>query len=660
MFTRPPILTWQYWISFLRLVAGIYGIVYCAWMVEHYPNPSDPFDKYMLLSLLLWIWVVITDVFVMTMDFNRTRTYLGCIAAQVSINFTFIVLIVVCIGLELTRFGLYTYIGSRGHPKAVTLGISLPLAGLCSLCLLAINLWPVFMLHSKLSVKHILQTNTKDAFFVEHTPTTCTLSTFGRPRHIATPLPSPRELYTASCVAFHSLWVRIPGPRRWPGLVYGVSCHFGRLTIGFCTRLFFRRVSPVESRMYAVFRNTFAVASIGILAFRAATALQQAQNHVGTRIASADCDGRVSPIHTIGILMEHRYSKNININVATFSGSPWDQPLLDLTDFLDTGNCVRTFLVPPRHDLSNQSLELWTCHNQPQIMSQSDSYNSKPGALVDGIHITVTNLIRGSALGPNQVPLIWLLNLEEYSVGRNLTSVNDVRAYLPPWRPRRGLHVEAEAKLITRRFIKSSIMRDIILNAEPAYRPLSLYPIVESSTDMLNGTTSQPIRFARATATIRTSLNPGLMYFRVQADQQPLDPIARAEACDFIEDYRSGTVLDIVGSVGGLFALLHAAHVLLFGRPLLWGLTGAKLITPFGLLGACSSRKFKRRLKDHYHKQSPENGSETMRIGAFLRDFVIEFGPADIDIEHQMVQQLTASSSTLAINDKNADEIQIL
>ncbi|EUC60322.1 Kex protein, putative [Rhizoctonia solani AG-3 Rhs1AP] len=176
---------------------------------------------------------------------------------------------------------------------------------------------------------------------------------------------------------------------------------------------------------------------------------------------------------------------------------------------------------------------------------------------------------------------------------------------------------------------------------------------------MLNGSASQPIRFGRATATIRTSLNPGLMYFRTQADQQPLDPIIRAEACDFIEDYRSGTVLDVVGSVGGLFALLHAAHVLLFGRPLLWGLTGAKLITPFGLLGACSSREFKRRLKDHYHKQSPENGSDTMRIGAFLRDFVIEFGPADIDIEHQQVQQLAPSTSTLVVNDKNADEIRM-
>lgn len=47
--------------------------------------------------------------------------------------------------------------------------------------------------------------------------------------------------------------------------------------------------------------------------------------------------------------------------------------------------------------------------------------------------------------------------------------------------------------------------------------------------------------------------------------------------CDFIDDYRSSTVFDVIGSVGGLFALLQAAHILLFGRPLLWGLAGQLL-----------------------------------------------------------------------------------
>lgn len=65
--------------------------------------------------------------------------------------------------------------------------------------------------------------------------------------------------------------------------------------------------------------------------------------------------------------------------------------------------------------------------------------------------------------------------------------------------------------------------------------------------------------------------------------------------------------------------------------------TGAKLITPFGLLGACSTRGFKRRLREQYHRPglplSSNTGEavETIRLGAFMRDFVIEFGPADVE-----------------------------
>ena len=60
------------------------------------------------------------------------------------------------------------------------------------------------------------------------------------------------------------------------------------------------------------------------------------------------------------------------------------------------------------------------------------------------------------------------------------------------------------------------------------------------------------------------------------------------------------------------------------------------MITPFGLLGAYSTAGFKRRLRDEYHRQDPatdqypEDAAEGMRMGAFLRDFVIDFGPGEI------------------------------
>ncbi|CAE6501318.1 unnamed protein product [Rhizoctonia solani] len=138
------------------------------------------------------------------------------------------------------------------------------------------------------------------------------------------------------------------------------------------------------------------------------------------------------------------------------------------------------------------------------------------------------------------------------------------------------------------------------------------------------------------------------MYHRNQVYAQNLngDP---GLLCDYVDDYRSGTIFDVIGSVGGLFALLHAAHLLLFGRPLLWGLTGAKMITPFGLLGQCSSRSFKRRLKEGYHVTSIEDGTETIRIVKFLQNFVIDFGPANIDPEQ------SPASPAPADNDGPAD-----
>jgi hypothetical protein len=159
------------------------------------------------------------------------------------------------------------------------------------------------------------------------------------------------------------------------------------------------------------------------------------------------------------------------------------------------------------------------------------------------------------------------------------------------------------------------------------------------------------------------------MYLRSQADR---DNHLSNNICDFIDDYRSGTILDVIGSVGGLFALLQAAHMILFGRPLFWGLTGksvslrsratltivvhlgSKLITPFGLLGACSSKGFKRRLREEYHTRSTEEGPETIQIVKFLRDFVIEFGPADLETENRPLQQRDEHSS-LANKDGIAD-----
>ncbi|EUC55760.1 Kex protein, putative, partial [Rhizoctonia solani AG-3 Rhs1AP] len=156
-----------------------------------------------------------------------------------------------------------------------------------------------------------------------------------------------------------------------------------------------------------------------------------------------------------------------------------------------------------------------------------------------------------------------------------------------------------------------------------------------------------------ATAAIRTTLAAGLMYHQHQAPAGTWAGEIPWNVCDYIEDYRLSTILDVIGSVGGLFALLQAAHLLLFGRPLFWGLTGAKTISPFGLLGGFCSRGFRRRLREQYHGTSDEDGTDTIRIVKFLRDFVIDFGPADLDPEERLDSVAAPSSSTLVANDRD-------
>lgn len=156
----------------------------------------------------------------------------------------------------------------------------------------------------------------------------------------------------------------------------------------------------------------------------------------------------------------------------------------------------------------------------------------------------------------------------------------------------------------------------------------------------------------------RPTFDSFISYRQLQATRGWIDPMP--PTCIIVEDYRSSTAFDALGSIGGLFAIVQGLHILLFGRPLFWGLlgkyswrivcidpasersfgyfVGAKLISPFGLLGGLSSRQFRRRLKKHYtfHEQPMQShgtARSTLRIDAFLRDFVIDFGPVDFEPE---------------------------
>jgi hypothetical protein len=71
-------------------------------------------------------------------------------------------------------------------------------------------------------------------------------------------------------------------------------------------------------------------------------------------------------------------------------------------------------------------------------------------------------------------------------------------------------------------------------------------------------------------------LQSAFTYLRTNPDTQRHQQTSNGALplCDVIEDFRASTFFDALGSIGGLFALLQSIHVMLLGRPLLWGITG--------------------------------------------------------------------------------------
>ncbi|KAF8714491.1 hypothetical protein RHS03_00247, partial [Rhizoctonia solani] len=382
--------------------------------------------------------------------------------------------------------------------------------------------------------------------------------------------------------------------------------------------------------MYALLRNAFAVFAVIFILFRTVTAFQKAQNEISTRATSAPCDPRPTPDnHEINIIME-RSSAHL---------------------FHDEGAITCVLL---RFESSAFGMaKIRETVRAKQMSLNDDIFDGSVGVPFYRIHIEVSR--SNSRLNSQRdIPSIWLSNGLEQPSNLSSPSSHPVRAYLPAWVLRPGFHIDAEVKLISRRLIKSSILQDVVLNSKPTYTSISLYPI--SEVGLFNNANANT-----ASAELRVTLRPGYMYFGAPKDLRNLDyPSARLQLCDYLDDYRSGTILEVVGSVGGLFAVLQAIHVFLFGRPLLWGLFGTKLITPFGILGMCSSRRFKSRLKDEYHSRSSNKNAEPINMVKFLRDFVIDFGPADFDPEYRPSQiYVSPQSSSSSVAKECRDNTQI-
>ncbi|CAE6448873.1 unnamed protein product [Rhizoctonia solani] len=611
---HPSLVTWQYWMSLLQLLSAIsmIGISSTSIITSLLYKPSYPeanaISTYTVLSLVSWIVVAINSIFVLTIDFARTNTYLGCIGVQTGINIPSVILgfffiISVMVQADIGVVGKVFILFALGLPVLVL--------WFSSLFFLGVFISLGLMLRSHLPAKDIWKINTKDAFkgsLSNHSRPS--LSILGRPRDTRIKNPAIRSIST-----------------------------LGRRIKRFLAHLLFRRIMPAETRTYAFTRNVFSLIAIIAILFRAVTALLQAENEIGTRITSdvesSDCRVRRKYWNRdIQILAEHRGPSQNTSPSITAKVSYNNDPEASLM------NCTNQVSKPLK---SNWTLEAIGCPDPGYLWG--DQY------LIFQIEVKSND---GSLLNKTHMPDIWLSNTNEQPANFSSTEANAARRLISAWTLRPGYHVEAEAKLITRRLIKSSVLRDTVLfKSKPLYRDISLYPIHESESTSYSNTTI-------ATATIHATLKPASSYFQTQVDldngnsDSSIDGI---DVCSYIDDYRLSTVFDVIGSVGGLFAILQTIHVLLFGRPLLWGLSGAKLITPFGLLGNWSSAGLKRRLREEYHDTSAEDGTSTIQIAKFLKDFVIDFGPAATDLNRRSSREST--SPTLVVDNEGPADTRI-
>ncbi|KAF8697100.1 hypothetical protein RHS03_07800, partial [Rhizoctonia solani] len=205
-------------------------------------------------------------------------------------------------------------------------------------------------------------------------------------------------------------------------------------------------------------------------------------------------------------------------------------------------------------------------------------------------------------------------------------------------------HTVSKTYWAARKFIKSSPLSDAILGWVPTYKTV---PYCESDVEVIaTGMVYKPEFLKYSEQTSFANFN--------WSQKGPYD------LCRITEEYRTTSNFDILASIGGLLALLQGIHVLVFGRPLFWGMFGAKLITPFGLAGKLATRAFRERLQQQYHRRAePQDSTKTTQesgteesgsrveidMTRFLLDYVIDMGPASLPSPPQEKQNSETDSS---------------
>ncbi|KAG8709776.1 hypothetical protein FRC08_018068 [Ceratobasidium sp. 394] len=392
--------------------------------------------------------------------------------------------------------------------------------------------------------------------------------------------------------------------------------------------------SPVETIPYALVQNTFALAAVALVIVRIVILLSQLQNEdFLTRTQIRRCDDGESK--SLSVLLSYPNERRTNASMSELD-IRYYQVKLQAT-IIDPFNTSQS----STSNCSYAGIYRWY-RDEFNMTTLYRRYDCFPAYTYDLDKIDYSIALRSTAVQRNITgyPSLWLLALpprEDFA--EDDSRINSVPYLTSAIQPSPDQHIITNVTMAIRRFIVSSGIKDAITGSKPSYRDIIFYPWTVSATSPVNSTSSICTAFgARNSSTVACGSIQLRDKIRLPAvTETQLKENEQGPYCQVIEDYRESGAFDVLGSIGGLLALLQGIHIFLFGRPLFWGMFGAKLLSPFGLVGRFAGRSFRQRLREHYHapdiqmhQAGTDDASGAIRMNRFLLDYVLDMGPAAI------------------------------
>lgn len=414
--------------------------------------------------------------------------------------------------------------------------------------------------------------------------------------------------------------------------------------------------SPVETVPQALIQNLFSLVAVSLVLIRVTTLLAQLQTvDFQTRTSVEPCLGwRNNSITTLDILVYQREHERFDISISVHVG------VIDsASKYFCTLNSSLTVSV--WHSATpNDTTDKFDLYKCPEDSFRSDSIK---------IIINDTNW---SAVGDSMsdwgdYPTIWLSPGVQHSHRQPFDRF--VPYLVPALRSLPMKHTIAEVNYALRRFIVSPGILDAITGSKPTYQNLDLYLLNPILTYDIPSTSNSSNPKENPATTMITLVPNGSPWTSSRSATQVKLERGRDELCEVTEDYRLSNTFDILASIGGLLAFLQGIHIFLFGRPLFWGMFGAKLLMPFGIVGRMATANFRQRLRDHYHSSNIDNpdGPETrqednINMNRFLLDYVLDLGPATPDLkctDNNLSQEQSQKSNILGPKEDNDHELEV-